>query len=307
MMQVIEVRAAGKAHPFGDHRIVNQPFPSSLAPEITDPFLMCDDYSFVSEGLAQSPDDFPVDWHPHRGMDVVSYIKKGRGRHADSLGNRGEFETPGMQWMSCGSGVEHAEGGATPEGEVREGFQIWVNVPSARKMDDPRYGTVPPEKLAPVELTAGARARLLAGHAEDGRVGPMSTVQPVLMVDLELAPGTEVSQAVPQDFETCLVYVYKGAGSVCGHAISRQNIARLDAVSESSRQVRIAANAGEELHVLFLSGKRIDEPIAWHGPIVMNTDHEIQQTLRELRSGSFPPKRAAWDYRRASAAPRPRK
>jgi quercetin 2,3-dioxygenase len=96
---------------------------------MSDPFLMCDYFHMTeTEPPVTNPDLFPIDWHPHRGFDIASYMKSGVGRHGDSLGNRETYETPGMQWMSTGSGVVHAEGGATPKGTMVQGFQIWINV-----------------------------------------------------------------------------------------------------------------------------------------------------------------------------------
>ncbi|CAK4077914.1 unnamed protein product, partial [Aphanomyces euteiches] len=139
-MPLIRIANSGKVHPFGDDRTVNQAFPAGIPSEESDPYLMCDYLSMEAVGLASDPDHFPVNWHPHRGMDILSYWKAGVGRHGDSLGNRESFIAPGMQWMSCGSGVEHAEGGGTAEG-IEAGFQIWINVPASKKMDDPRSGT----------------------------------------------------------------------------------------------------------------------------------------------------------------------
>jgi redox-sensitive bicupin YhaK (pirin superfamily) len=105
-------------HPFGDERSVHQAFPAAIPKEQADPFLMCDCFGAIeSTGKASHEDEFPVNWHPHRGFDIVSYLRSDTGRHADSLGNRETYETPGMQWMSTGSGVEHAEGGANDNGQ----------------------------------------------------------------------------------------------------------------------------------------------------------------------------------------------
>jgi redox-sensitive bicupin YhaK (pirin superfamily) len=105
-------------HPFGDERSVHQAFPAAIPKEQADPFLMCDCFGAIeSTGKASHEDEFPVNWHPHRGFDIVSYLRSNTGRHADSLGNRETYETPGMQWMSTGSGVEHAEGGANDNGQ----------------------------------------------------------------------------------------------------------------------------------------------------------------------------------------------
>ena len=136
-MRLLKVVGARKTYPTGDPSFaVQQPFPASLTTEEVDPFLMCDFFGpALSDGVATDPDEFPVDWHPHRGFDIATYMIEGRGRHADSMGNRETFEAPGMQWASVGSGIEHAEGGGTPAGMRTTGFQLWINVPSSRKND----------------------------------------------------------------------------------------------------------------------------------------------------------------------------
>ena len=121
-------------------------------------------------------------------MDIATYLRTGVGRHADSLGNRETFDSPGVQWMSVGSGVEHAEGGANDKGTLVQGFQIWINVPKERKMDDPRYGTVPSKDLPCVTLDGGpGTARVLAGHAL-GVKGPFLTVQDVQISPVQRKP-----------------------------------------------------------------------------------------------------------------------
>ena len=315
MMEVIRIVPAGETRPFGDERTVKQAFPAAIPSVDSDPFLMCDSYAFKSEGVQADPDGFDIDWHPHRGMDILSYLKTGVGRHGDSMGNRETFATPGMQWISCGSGIEHAEGGGTPKGDVRKGFQIWINVPSERKMDDPRYGTEPPEAIPQVEVSTGVHARLLAGE-HLGRSGRFRTVQPVQMIDFELEPGTSVTHAVPEGLDTAMLYVYEGAGTVAGRAVGAMSVALLDASGSGSGETRTfelsadAATAGSsvfsgsgggKLCAMLFAGKKLKQPVAWHGPIVMTTQQELQQTFAELRSGAFPPKRVAWDYKRIAA------
>lgn len=266
---------------------------------------MCDDYAFKSDGPASHEDEFPVDWHPHRGFDLVSYIKTGGCRHADSLGNRVTFDTPGMQWTSAGSGVEHAEAGATPAGEIRDGFQIWVNVPAGRKMDNPRYGSATPDMLTSIELGPGASVRLLAGQLGQRR-GPFATVHEVQMLDFELQPHASAEHIVPVGLDSCFVYVYRGGGEVAGRLLGKTDVARLNADNSSERLLSLAA--GESgLFALLFAGKRIGEPIAWHGPVVMNTQAEIRQFFLEQQRGEFPPVRVPWDYKRAAAAPDPRR
>lgn len=304
-MPVLGVRKAQTAHPTGDPKFeVQQAFPHPVSAEEADPFLMLDHFGpEVSKGRIEDPDEFPVGWHPHKGQDVLTYLIEGVGRHADSLGNRGEFTAPGLQWMATGSGVEHAEGGGTPAGQRMEGFQIWVNVPSARKMEDPRYGTVPTEELPVIDdVSPGVRVRLLAGDI--GSVhGPFETVQPVQIADYVLAGSSSHSHSSPLGFETALVYCYLGGGTVNGKRIAKNNIAILDGRSDAARLIElVSGEAG--LSVLVFTGKRLNQPIAWHGPFVMTTDDEIRATIAAVRRGAFPPKRSAWDYKRIATAPR---
>jgi len=310
-MQVRRVVKAGLTRPFGDERTVNQAFPAGVPSEESDPFLMCDYLAIPSPGLAEDPDHFDVGWHPHRGMDILTYLKSGVGRHGDSMGNRETFATPGMQWISCGSGIEHAEGGATPAGEIMEGLQIWINVPAARKMDPPSYGTEPPEALPLEAVAPGATARLLAGPMGDGdvgRVGPMRAQCRVQVVDFELDPGARVSHCVPPDMDTCLLYVYGGGGEIGGRRVTVGSVAVLDAAlsgetEERARVFTFVGDAAEGAKFMLFAGKKLREPVAWHGPIVMNTQEQIQECFRELQSGRFPPTRVPWDYKRIASKP----
>lgn len=301
-MRCIATGAAQRTHPTGDPKFaVMQPFPSTFPPEDTDPFLMCDEIGpVVSKGKSDDPDDFPVGWHPHFGMDILSYMKQGVGRHADSLGNRGEFQSPGFQWMSVGSGVEHAEGGGTPAGEAKHGFQIWINVPREHKNDDPRYGTEQPENMVDLPLPGGS-ARLLSGEL-DGRTGPFKTVQPVQMVDIELLPGAEHTHSIPIELDTCLVYVYRGEAIVSGELVSAQHIARFDSTDPDARDLTFTAGV-DGMGAMIFAGKRIGETIAWHGPMVASSQAELNKVFNDVRAGRFPPKRVPWNYRRASARP----
>lgn len=301
MMPLRKVLPANIAHPFGDERTVQQAFPAAIPAEEADPFLMCDYFAFPSKGVSSDPDYFPVDWHPHRGMDILSYIKTGKGRHGDSLGNRETFDTPGMQWMSVGSGVYHAESGGTPAGQVTQGFQIWFNVPSGAKMLDPDYGTEPPEAIPVQEVAKGATARLLAGPWKD-RTGAFRTKAAIQVIDFELQPGASLVHEIPADMDNSILFVYEGAVSVSGRSVPRQTVIQFDAASNAARGLEITAG-DEAVQAILFTGKRLNEPIAWHGPIVMNTQEEIEQTFRDLRSGNFPPMRVDWDYHKISSKP----
>ena len=258
-------------------------------------------------------------------MDILSYFRTGVGRHGDSLGNREEFPTPGMQWMSVGSGVEHAEGGGTPKGVSQQGFQIWLNVPSQHKMDDPIYGTEPPEAI-PQELVApGAKARLLAGPMGD-RTGVFETKAFVQVVDFDLEAGAQLIHHIPTGMDCCLLYVYEGEAMVSGQTARQQTIVVFDASSDVDRVFELSASANGPLSAILFAGKRLNEPIAWRGPIVMNTSAEITSTFEELRSGqtiarlfanlvclneallvvagNFPPVRVPWDYKHIANRPK---
>lgn len=340
-MLCIAVRAATVAHPTGDpHFSVMQAFPSAVSAEEADPFLMCDEIGpLVTKFGPSGEDEFPVGWHGHLGMDICTYMREGIGRHADSLGNRGSFASPGLQWMSTGTGIEHAEGGGTPRGARKHGFQIWVNVPAARKRDAPRYGTEPPERLPLLDLGTGVgTARLLAGPTATPRVyedggaaatgdvaigvspegaaasdvpaappaprGPFETAQPVQMLDIELIPGARYEHAVPEELDNCIVYVYHGSTTLAGdtRAVAAREVALLDASDAARRVVDLTAGP-DGAGMLLFAGKRINEPIFWHGPFVAASREELRAAFRAAQTGKFPPVRVPWDYRRASARP----
>jgi quercetin 2,3-dioxygenase len=187
------------------------------------------------------------------------------------------------------------------------GFQIWVNVPSDRKMDDPRYGTEPPENIPLLSLTSDqgddlGHARVLAG-AMNGRIGPFRTVQDVQMIDYSLHQGSSVIHSVPDSHDNCLVYIYSGSGSINDSPVDIHSCIRLNA-SSPAREFSISSSPLSGLSVLIFSGKMLRQPIAWHGPFVMTTDAEIQRTIRDYRQGRFPPKRTTWDYKRIATKPK---
>ena len=304
LLKVVAVRKTKKALPTGDPKFsVNQAFPAAFDEFESDPFLMCDHWGPVrSKGKAKDPDEFPVNWHPHRGIDLLTYKVQGKGRHADSLGNREEFDSPGMQWISSGSGIEHAEGGGGEQGEMDEGFQIWVNVPSTHKMSDPRYGTIPPEDMPVLEFPKGS-AGVLAGPVA-GHVGPFKTVQDVQMVDFMLEKNGVHEHILPDAYNSCLVYLHRGSGIINGAAVSKGAVIKLDAGDASTGERVVRIEATDAMACLLFAGVRLNEPIAWHGPFVMNTQQEIHETISEYRVGKFLKKRAPFDYKRLADFPK---
>lgn len=261
-MRVIALRQASLTYPTGRKTFsVMQAFPAGLTAEEADPFLMLDFFGPTkSAGVRAHADDYQVGWHPHRGMDIVTYIREGIGRHADSLGNREVFTSPGVQWCSVGSGIEHAEAGGTPAGHNTTGFQIWLNVPSLKKMDAPRYGTHGAEELQEREVAVGVRARVLSGTAW-GVQGPIASVQPLQMVDYSIGAHAILEHEVPAHLDNAMVFVYAGQGVVeeGGAAIrplAQYDIVRFDASDASARRLRFRAGEGGAF-LLLMSGKRL--------------------------------------------------
>ena len=283
-MNSFGVRAAGVTYPSGDPNFsVLQAFPNAFSSKESDPFLMCDDFGpEVSKGRIDDPDDFSLGWHPHRGQDLLTYMTRGVGRHGDSMGNREEFKAPSMQWITAGSGIEHAEGGGTPAGEWMQGFQIWINVPADRKMDKPNYGTNPPEQIPVVPLGDGGAlgfARILAGDSS-GKHGPFETIADVQIVDFTLkSGGGAFEHEIPAGLDNVLVYVYDGSAVVGDESVPAKHIIKLepkDPSTPSTIRLQVAPDAsevaedvgfgvGHGVKMLLFAGKKLNEPIAWHG------------------------------------------
>lgn len=248
-----------------------------------DPFLLLDD--FGSDDPADYLAGFP--WHPHRGMETVTYVLAGTVEHGDSLGNRGTISGGDVQWMTAGSGIVHQEMPQRYEGRARA-FQLWVNLPAAAKMMDPRYQEVPAAAIPEVTLAAGVGVKVIAGEIA-GVPGPVTDVvaRPTFL-DVTLAAGAAFEHAVPAG-HTALAYVIDGSGTFGvsgGQALADGQLAVLgdgDAV---------AATAGSSgMRFLLFAGRPLREPVAWHGPVVMTTEEELETAFREYRAGTFVKKR----------------
>ncbi len=210
----------------------------------------------------------------------------------------------------------HAEGGGTPAGEAEEGFQIWLNTPSALKMADPRYGTHPPSQLPLLQLGGGSTARLLAGALGAAR-GPFQSAADVQIADYSLAQGAApVAHALAAAHDNCLVYCYRGAALVGGTEVRAGHVARLDmgsgggertfelaAAGGAGAGAASAGGGGQACGLLVFAGKQLRQPIAWHGPFVMTTQEEVREALAEYRAGTLLKVRAPWDFQKASATP----
>ena len=243
-----------------------------------DPFLLLDHFESVDP--AQYEAGFP--YHPHRGMETVTLIRKGEVRHGDSLGHRGAIGAGDIQWMSAGSGILHEEmPQVRPEGIA--GLQLWLNLPARDKMSRPKYRDLQSDRLVETATDDGARLRVIAGDALDGRVvGPVEglAVAPKF-VDVVLPAGATFRDAVPRG-HTAFAYVDDGEVRFGEKAV------RAPALVVFGDGDAVEASAGPAGGRFLLAAARpLREPIARYGPFVMNTQAEIEQTLQDLRSGRF--------------------
>ncbi len=249
-----------------------------------DPFLLFDHFAF-NDPIEGPIRGFPM--HPHRGIETVTYMLEGSVRHRDSLGNAGVISAGDVQWMTSGRGILHEEmPRRSPEGNIF-GFQLWVNLPAARKMDPPRYQEVSAGTI-PVVTREGAAIRVVAGEV-DGVCGPVTEIAASpLYLDVQLEPGASFSQPVHAG-HTALAYVYHGEGEFGLDESGQGQV--VDAVRMAffgdGEEIRVQAAPASPVHFMLIAGAPFREPIVPYGPFVMNTVEEIQQALDDLRSGTF--------------------
>ncbi|MBS1855097.1 MAG: pirin family protein [Acidobacteria bacterium] len=245
-----------------------------------DPFLLLDELgpTDLAPGEARG---FPP--HPHRGFETVTYLLSGEMQHRDSWGNRGLLRSGDVQWMTAGSGLVHSE---MPGEELARaggrlhGFQLWVNLPRRDKMLAPRYQDTPGERIPVATDGDSVRVKVIAGQAL-GVTGVIETRIPILYLHATLAPGAEFVQPVARRANAFL-YVVEGEAESGGSLIHPKQIGLLD---RSGEGVRIRNVGGSELSVLLLAGDPLGEPVARHGPFVMNSKEEIIQAVDDFRSG----------------------
>jgi quercetin 2,3-dioxygenase len=239
-----------------------------------DPFLMLDAFGSDRPGdyIAGFPD------HPHRGFETVTYMLAGRMRHRDSAGNEGLLQSGGAQWMTAGRGVIHSELPEQADG-LMEGFQLWLNLPAKDKMTAPWYRDLQSAEV-PEWHAAGVTARIIAGvsHGVQGAVQREGTA--ALYLDIHLAAGAAFEQPLPTE-HNAFVYVYRGAVDIGEQAVPQQRMAILANRGDGVRVRALAAGA----RLLLIAGKPLREPIAQHGPFVMNTQQEIVQAVEDYRAG----------------------
>jgi quercetin 2,3-dioxygenase len=241
-----------------------------------DPFLLLD--HFQSRNAADYEAGFPL--HPHRGIETVTYLLAGAVRHRDTLGNAGEIGPGDLQWMTAGRGILHEEmPQVRPEGVA--GFQLWVNLPAKQKMVAPRYQNIGANEIAEICRDGGATIRVIAG-AVDGVTGPIGGIaaEPTYL-DVSLPSSGSFVQPIPRG-HSAFAYVFEGEALFGENPVAAPKLVVWD--DGDTVEVRAEKNPAR---FLLVSGKPLNEPIARHGPFVMNTREEIQETLRELRDGTF--------------------
>jgi redox-sensitive bicupin YhaK (pirin superfamily) len=243
-----------------------------------DPFLMLD--AFGSDKAGDYIAGFPE--HPHRGFETVTYMLHGRMRHRDSAGNEGLVTDGGVQWMTAGRGVVHSEMPEQTEG-LMEGFQLWLNLPAQDKLTAPWYRDIPDGAVPRVTYGDGVTVKIIAG-AVGGIAGAVQrAATAALYLDLEIPAGVVYEQAIPHGHNAFL-YVYRGEVVVDGKGVASTRMAILDN-APGADGVRIKALAPTRL--ILLAGRPLNEPIAQHGPFVMNTTEELYQAFDDLRAGRF--------------------
>ena len=254
------------------HRI----FGFNESPEL-DPFLLLDDFG------SDDPDDYVkgFPWHPHRGIETITYVTRGEVEHGDSLGNKGVIGPGDVQWMTAGSGIIHQEMPRGDRGGAMYGFQLWANLPASQKMTQPRYRGITRDQIPEVELSGGAKVRVIAG-AVGGVKGPVDDVaiQPEYL-DCDVPPGEELVHETEVD-HTAFIYIVDGKGSVGETTVRRGELV----LFHQGESLAITA-ADRGLRCILVTGRPLGEPVAWRGPIVMNTQKELAQAFREYQEGTF--------------------
>ena len=243
-----------------------------------DPFLMLD--AFGTDNPGDYIGGFPD--HPHRGFETVTYMLQGRMRHRDSVGNVGLLTPGSAQWMTAGRGVIHSEMPEQEDGAM-EGFQLWLNLPARDKMCTPWYRDLAPEDL-PAWRGGGVTARIIAGHCHGVAGAVQRAVTEPLFLDLQLDGGATFEQALPAT-HNAFVYVYRGELAIADTLVRPQRMAILANTAGSDA---VAMQAGPDgARAILVAGAPLGEPIAQHGPFVMNTHQELVQAVHDFQAGRF--------------------
>lgn len=267
-------------------------------PALSDPFLLFDD--FRNERPRDYQRGFP--WHPHRGIETITYVLSGEVDHGDSLGNRGTLTGGDVQWMTAGSGILHQE---MPRGNAQgqmHGFQLWANLPGSLKMTAPRYQDVKGADIPEIVEDDGTRVKVIVGSFW-GKTGPVDGIAAdPQYLDISVAPGRRRTFRLDR-WRRAFAYVFEGAGAfrdaaapegvllekeVGGQEVNIRDLSGNRTLVRFGTGDEVTVTAGPQgIRFLLISGQPLQEPVAWHGPIVMNTRAELEVAMRELRNGTF--------------------
>ncbi|SMX33592.1 pirin family protein [Octadecabacter ascidiaceicola] len=267
-------------------------------PTELDPFLLFDD--FRNDDPAHFMKGFP--WHPHRGIETITYVLNGTVEHEDSLGNVGKLGAGDVQWMTAGSGIMHQE---MPHGNAAgqmHGFQLWGNLPSAQKMTDPRYQDVNAGEIPEITDDDGTVVRVITGEFW-GKRGPVDGIAAdPQYLDVKVPAGVRKTFKI-DTYRRAFAYVFEGTAAfadasppsgvllekeVMGEEVNIRDMSGDRTLIRFGTGDEVTVQAGEQgVRFLLISGAPIEEPVAWHGPIVMNTKEELQTAIRDLRNGTF--------------------
>lgn len=241
-----------------------------------DPYLMLDAFG------SDDPDDYIAGFpdHPHRGFETITYMLAGRMRHRDSAGHEGLLQNGGVQWMTAGRGVIHSE---IPEQEdgVMEGFQLWLNLPAQRKMNDPWYRDFPSADIPEYKTGDGVTVRVIAGMSNGVSGAVQREVTEPLYLDIHVSAGASFSTAIPAT-HNAFIYVYRGAAEINGSTVAVQRMAILE---NDTAADGVTLSASQDTRLILVAGKPLNEEIVQYGPFVMNTQEQIHAAIEDFRNG----------------------
>lgn len=268
--------------------------------QVTDPFLMMD--HFQSDDPTKKSPGFP--WHPHRGIETITYLINGQIQHEDSLGNTGILGPGDVQWMTAGSGIVHQEMPVQGTANIGHGFQLWANLPASQKMTDPRYQDIPTGEIPEVTDDDGTKVRIITGEFW-GKTGPVTGIATnPRYLDFYVPPGSQRRISVQLE-QNAFAYVFEGSGQFKGSSkpipapteyMNEKGVSEVMSSHPVENRNLVLFDQGDEIYVetgdegmrfLLISGQALKEPIAWHGPIVMNTREELIQAFTEYENGTF--------------------
>lgn len=267
-------------------------------PTMCDPFLMLDD--FRNDDPSRYQAGFP--WHPHRGIETITYVLKGQVEHQDSLGNHGILGPGSVQWMTAGRGIIHQEMPAGDSAGQMHGFQLWANLPSSLKMTAPRYQDVEGKDVPELTDDDGTHVRVIIGDFW-GQKGPVDGIAAdPLYLDVSV-PAGKTKRLKVDTYRNSFAYIFEGSASFADASAPTGVLLEKEVMGEelnirdlSGNRTLVRFSSGDEISVtagpqgvrfLLVAGAPIQEPVAWHGPIVMNTQAELRQAFTELNNGTF--------------------